>query len=107
LRHLDIPRSGAGDACVQTLTEVVQELPYLNEVIADEFTCGRKNGDKDWAHLLKALQKKAKPSTIEQRVEFTRDYFRREGDFLDIANDIYIPEDIGDGGPDHDGRSDG
>jgi hypothetical protein len=26
---------------------------------------------------------------------------------LDIANDIYIPEDIGDGGPDHDGRSDG
>jgi hypothetical protein len=39
---------------------------------------------------LDELRKKAKTSTIEQKVEFIREYFRREGDFLHTANDIYL-----------------
>jgi hypothetical protein len=36
------------------------------------------------------LRKKARASTIEQKVEFTREYFRKEGDFLHITKDIYL-----------------
>jgi hypothetical protein len=39
---------------------------------------------------LNELRKKAKASTIEQMVKFTREDFRREGDFLHTAKDIYL-----------------
>jgi hypothetical protein len=84
--RLEDPRAFCS-AIVRNPNMVTCDLPkadlwQLGISIAGCSTKGMETLDK--------LRKKAKASTIEQKVEFTREYFRKEGDFLHTAKDIYL-----------------